>query len=233
MASAGQPIANVDTSVENLQIVLRHRAGKTRGPNESLRCPLNLWASEMSLEDTGPTLEQFRGYLAVLAWSLWDSKLRTRLDPEDLVQETLLEAQKTLVTFRGTTHAQMGAWLRSILARNMANALRDHGRRKRDVEMERSLEASLEDSSSRLSAWLADDVATPSAQAVKLEQARLLADALARLPADQRWAVTLRHLQDLSLAEIARAMGRTKEAVAGLLRRGLDALRKALGGESS
>ena len=44
----------------------------------------------------------------------------------------------------------MAAWLRQILANNLANAVRDLGRAKRDVGRERSLEAALDTSSSRL-----------------------------------------------------------------------------------
>jgi RNA polymerase sigma-70 factor (ECF subfamily) len=56
-----------------------------------------------------------------------------------------------------------------------------------------------------------------------------LADSLARLPGDQRRAVELRHLQGLSLIEVGRTMNRTVAAVAGLLQRGLRALRNDLG----
>jgi RNA polymerase sigma factor (sigma-70 family) len=56
-----------------------------------------------------------------------------------------------------------------------------------------------------------------------------LAEALAALPDDQRRAVELKHLEGLTLVEVARCMGRTVPAVAGLLQRGLRGLREHLG----
>ena len=57
-----------------------------------------------------------------------------------------------------------------------------------------------------------------------------LAAALAVLPEAQRQAVEMRHLHGRPLADIAREMGRTPAAVAGLLHRGLAQLRSLLEG---
>ena len=79
-------------------------------------------------------------------------------------------------------------------ARNLANAVRDLGRDKRDVGREQSLEQALEKSSVRLEAWLADVSAPPDGQAARNELLLRLSSALAALPAAQREAVELRHL---------------------------------------
>ena len=60
------------------------------------------------------------------------------------------------------------------------------------------------------------------------EQLSQLAEALLRLPEDQRQAVELHHLQGLSLVEAGRCLGRSREAVAGLVFRGLKTLRVLL-----
>jgi RNA polymerase sigma-70 factor (ECF subfamily) len=60
------------------------------------------------------------------------------------------------------------------------------------------------------------------------EQAVVLTLALEELPADQREAVRLRHLEGLPLAEIADRLGRSEDAVAGLLKRGMRTLRERL-----
>jgi RNA polymerase sigma-70 factor (ECF subfamily) len=55
-----------------------------------------------------------------------------------------------------------------------------------------------------------------------------LAEALPQLPDDQRVAVELHHLQGLSLADTGQRLGRSREAVAGLVFRGLKKLRSLL-----
>jgi RNA polymerase sigma-70 factor (ECF subfamily) len=181
-------------------------------------------------DNPGVALEQFRDYLRLLARLQFDPRLRAKLDPSDLVQQTLLKAHQALGQFRGRTEAEQAAWLRQILARTLANAIRDHARAKRDVALERSLEASLADSSARLEAWLVAEQASPSEQAVRNEQLVQLAQSLANLPDLQREVLLLRYCQSWSLAEIGVHIGRTRAAVASLLRRGLKQLREHLPG---
>jgi RNA polymerase sigma-70 factor (ECF subfamily) len=110
----------------------------------------------------------------------------------------------------------------------LANVARDLGRDKRDVGRERSLEAALEESSARLEGWLAAEQSSPSESVERHERLLRLAEALAQLPKDQREAVTLHHLQGWSLAELAKHLGRSEAAVAGLLHRGFKKLRELL-----
>jgi RNA polymerase sigma-70 factor (ECF subfamily) len=174
------------------------------------------------------TLERFRDYLWLLARLQLDPWLRGKLDPSDVVQQTLLEAYEKREQFRGSTEGEWLAWLRQALAHNLADALRAFGQAKRDVARERSLEAAVEASSRRLEAWLAAEQSSPSQQAQRHERAVQLAQALAALPDDNREALVLHYCEDLSLAEIARHLGRTPAAVAGLLKRGLKQLRAGL-----
>ena len=182
----------------------------------------------MDPDADGRGLEQFRDYLRLLARLRLDPRLRAKLDPSDVVQQTLLEAHTGLAQFRGRTFAERAAWLRQILARNLANAVRDLGRDKRDVARERSLEAALDASSARLEAWLAAEQSSPSQQAQRHEQVARLAEALAALPEAQREAVVLHHWQGWTISQVAAHMGRSATAVAGLLKRGLQQLRQRL-----
>jgi RNA polymerase sigma-70 factor (ECF subfamily) len=180
-------------------------------------------------EPMGRKLEQFRAYLRLLARLNLHPRLRTKLDPSDVVQQTLLQAYQAAQDLAGRTEAEVAGWLRQALARNLAHALRDYRRECRDVNREQSLEAALEASSRHLERWLAADSQTsPSAQAQFNEQALQLAEALEKLPEAQRQALILQHWQGWSLAEIGRHMHRSPAAVAGLVKRGLRQLRLLL-----
>jgi RNA polymerase sigma-70 factor (ECF subfamily) len=177
--------------------------------------------------DTEPlNLERFRSYLHLLARLHLDPRLGRKMDPSDVVQQTLLQAHQARGQFRGRESGELAAWLRQILARNLAHAVRDLGRAKRALQRERSLEAVLENSSARLEAWLAAEQSSPSGQAQRNEHALLLSEALEALPEAQREALVLQHWKGWSLAEIGRHLGRSPEAVAGLIKRGLKQLRK-------
>jgi RNA polymerase sigma-70 factor (ECF subfamily) len=180
------------------------------------------------MSDDGWTLERFRAYLALLARLHLDPDLRRRIDASDVVQQTMLEAHQKREQYRGRSDAELAAWLRQILVHNLADVVRAQGRARRDVARERSLNASLEASSLRLDAWLASEQSSPSQQAVKNEQLERLMVALDQLPEAQRAAVVLHHLHGCPLAELARRLDRSEPAVAGLLHRGLKALRQLL-----
>jgi RNA polymerase sigma-70 factor (ECF subfamily) len=173
-------------------------------------------------------LERFRDYLRLLARIRLGACPTGRIDPSDIVQQTLMEAFVKRDQFRGATSEELAAWLRRILARNVADALRAQGQQKRDVSRARSLEQQMEESSAQLGDWLACEQSTPSEHAQRHEQAILLADALARLPEHQREALILHYWQGCSLAEISVSLERSTTAVAGLLKRGLKHLREQL-----
>jgi RNA polymerase sigma-70 factor (ECF subfamily) len=184
--------------------------------------------ASMQHEAEGLAVERFRDYLLLLARAQLGDRLRGKLDPSDVVQQTLLDAHRQRGQFRGHSRAEMAGWLRRMLACNLADALRALGRQKRDAARERSLEAALNESSARVEAWLAAEQSSPSEQAQRGEELLHLTEALAALPEAQREALALHYWQALTLKETADRMGRTPAAVAGLLQRGLKALRAAL-----
>ena len=181
--------------------------------------------SDQALDDSR-AIERYRAYLQLLARLQLDRRLQAKVDASDIVQQTLVQALRGWSEFRGQTEAEVAAWLRQILTRNLANTLRDLGRQRRDVRRERSLEAAVEQSSARLGSWLAADQTSPSQRAIRGEQAVQLANALASLPEAQREALTLHHLQGWTLDQVAEHLGRSPAAVAGLIKRGLRALRE-------
>jgi RNA polymerase sigma-70 factor, ECF subfamily len=178
--------------------------------------------------DADRGLERFRSYLLLLARARLAPMIQTKIGASDIVQQTLFEAHRDRAQFRGQSTGEQAAWLRQILARNLANAVRDLRRDKRDVAREQRLQAALDESASRLEAWLAAEQSSPSRHVEQQERAVRLAEALARLPENQREAVVLRHWHDCSLVDIAGRLGCTSAAVTGLLHRGLRNLRKQL-----
>lgn len=172
-------------------------------------------------------LEKYWPYLIRLARMNLSQELQGKFDASDLVQHTLLEAHRKRAQFRGQCEAEMAAWLRQMLVFALADLRRDHKRAKRDIARERSLDITLNGSSSRLEV-LAAQQSSPSQKAARHEGMLRLADALLQLPEDQRGAVAMKHLQGLSVAEIASFMYRSETAIGGLLRRGMTRLRDLL-----
>lgn len=176
---------------------------------------------------TPEALEPFRRYLEVLARIHLDARLRGKLDPADLVQQTLLRACVALPDM-GYAPEHLAAWLRRILARTLADTVKHYHRDRRDVDLEQAFEADLDRSSSGLAGWLAADHTSPSEAAQRSEELLLLANALADLPEPMREVVLMKHCRGKTLQEIANHIGRSVPAVASLLRRGLEMLRKRL-----
>jgi RNA polymerase sigma-70 factor (ECF subfamily) len=177
--------------------------------------------------DQAAGLERYREYLHLLARMQLNPRLASKIAPSDVVQQTLLRAHEKRDQYRGSA-AELAGWLRAILASTLAEAARNFGRQQRDAGLERSLQASLDDSSAKLERWLAAEQSSPSQQAQREEALARLAQALAELPEEQRTVVELRHLQGMPVAAIAAHVGRSEASVAGLLRRGLQRLRVVL-----
>jgi RNA polymerase sigma-70 factor (ECF subfamily) len=182
----------------------------------------------MPEDPDGKRLERCRPYLRALARLHLDERLRSKLDPSDVVQQALLQAHANRNQFRGDSDEELRAWLRRILANALAEAARRFSAEARDVARERSLQYDLDRSAGRLEAWLAAEGSSPSQHVSEEEQFLRLAAALTDLPEDQRQAVELHHLLGLSVAEVGERLGRTRAAVVGLLVRGMKKLRRLL-----
>ena len=183
--------------------------------------------SELTPDET-VDLSRFRPYLLMLARLQFDEVLRGKLDASDIVQQTLLEAHRSRPQFRGQSEPEMAAWLRRILARNLADELRKFRSNKRNVQLEASLQASMDESADRLEQWLAVEDASPSDCAIVNEQIVAVASALLTLPADVRQAIELHYLRGESLTLVAKRLDSNEVAVASLLRKGLKQLRGIL-----
>jgi RNA polymerase sigma-70 factor, ECF subfamily len=146
--------------------------------------------------------------------------------PSDIVQEAAIRAFSKFATFNGTTEGEWNTWLRSILNNSATQSFRDAGREKRDTTGQLPLDSAR--------AMAAPALQTSASQTVAFKESwhQLLAE-MHRLPEGQRTAIRLCHLEELAVAEAAHQMGKTEDAVAGLLQRGLATLRDNMSAPSS
>ena len=174
-------------------------------------------------------LMRYEAWLRLLARSEIDSRFAGKFDPSDAVQQTLLEAWKGWEQFRGSDEPQRLAWLRQILAHQLAHLARHYGgTQKRDVAREVSIDQTLCRSAQRLDALLPAGDPSPSGIAAASEQRLHLAQVLEQLPADYRQVILLHNLEELPHEEVAARMNRTPGAVRMLWLRALAALKEAL-----
>jgi len=125
---------------------------------------------------------------------------------EELTQETFFAAVAEIR--KGREIIDPLHWVLGIAR----HKLMDHYRRLE--RQERAVEVSREAVDAEASTWEA------------VERRELTLRALAAVPAMQRAALVLRYLDDLSVAEVARALGRSVHATESLLTRGRESFRR-------
>jgi RNA polymerase sigma-70 factor (ECF subfamily) len=204
-------LAIVDGNLSTTQLVVASKEGN----NEAL----------------GRLLEQYRGFLLMLAHRYLSERLRRRIDPADIVQLTYLEAKRDLPSFRGETPAEFAGWLRGMLKNNVATAVTRHvTTQKRSIkrEIDPAPRGGDQDSMGGWIQQLPGSTTSPSGVAIREESVMALLEALHQLPETQAEAIRLRYMEGLPLAEIVERMGKSDTAVAGLLKRGLQKLRTFL-----
>jgi len=175
------------------------------------------------MTDHPPDFDRHRPALLLWAECQTPAWLRGKLDPADLVQQTLLEAVAARERLAALTDLEVRAYVRRMLSNNLIDAARKFAPGRADVSPD-----DFARSSGRLADWLAADHTSPSERAARNERFERLAGALAGLPDAQRIAVEMRYLQKLRVAEIAGLMNRNENAVSQLLHRAVTALRGAL-----
>ena len=181
-------------------------------------------------ESLGRLLQLYRNYLAILATTQLNARLRARVSPSDLVQETMLAVHRDIGQFRGHSEREFLAWLRQILIHCLHHAVETHvTAKKRDVRCEVSIDqaaAALDRSASRLANCLVDPGPSPSDALRQRERSVALADQLARLKPAYRDVIVLRNLQGLAFDEVAERMNRKPGSVRMLWLRAMEKLKE-------
>lgn len=149
---------------------------------------------------------------APLAFRVAQRMLNDRAEAEDLAQEAMLRLWKIAPDWR-QGEAKVSTWLYRVVT----NLATDRLRRRRGIGLDEAPEVE-------------DGAASALDRMIDTDRAQALELALAQLPARQRQAVVLRHLEGMSNPEIAEAMEIGVEAVESLTARGKRALAALLAG---
>lgn len=135
-------------------------------------------------------------------------------DPEDVAGEVFLQVVRALPTFSGGER-EFRAWVFTIAHRRLVDDLRRRRRRPVDSASAESVEHAAGPGGT-----VSDDAELRMADAA-------VRAAIGELPADQRSVMLLRIIGDLTIEEIARALGKRPGAVKALQRRALLRLQRA------
>jgi RNA polymerase sigma-70 factor (ECF subfamily) len=147
-----------------------------------------------------------------------DQRLRGRIDPSDVIQETYLEAWKHLAEYLQQPAMPFFLWLRGIAGNKLRELHRHHlGTQLRDAGREVSLHRGTlpETTSAALAAQLLGHATRPSEAAIRAEIKVRLQEALNSMDPMDREVLALRHFEHLSPAETAQVLG-IKEKAAGM-----------------
>jgi RNA polymerase sigma-70 factor (ECF subfamily) len=179
-------------------------------------------------------LVRHRGRLRQLIAVRMDRRLAARIDPSDVVQDTLTEAVQRLADYLRRRPLPFYPWLRQLALDRLAELHRGHLRaQKRSVTREEAWDPGLSDASVlELAGRLLARGSSPSARLVRREMRDRVRAALEQLPAADREVLVLRHVEQLSAREIAAVLGVSEGVVYTRHVRALERLRGLFTDES-
>lgn len=139
-----------------------------------------------------------------------DRRLRSRLWPDDVLQEAYVAAQKRIQRFAEDGFASPFVWLRLIVHQTLIDLHRQHlGTQKRDVDREISLDGKrfANTTAASMVFQLMGDWTSPSQAAVRAERLDGVEQAIESLDTLDREILALRHFEELTNAEVAEELG--------------------------
>jgi RNA polymerase sigma-70 factor (ECF subfamily) len=174
-------------------------------------------------------LERYRGYLRRMVATRLDHRLAPRIDPSDIVQETLADAAQRLDDYLRDRPIPFFGWLRQIAGERVIDTHRRHVlAQRRSITRETRTPDLSEDSASELGRRLMANDTSPSNRLIRKERHEQVMAALTALSPRDREVLVMRHLEQLGTSEIADALGLTEGAVESRLLRALIRLRTRL-----
>jgi RNA polymerase sigma-70 factor (ECF subfamily) len=178
--------------------------------------------------------ELFHGYrerLRRMVELRMDTRLRSRLDASDVLQEAYLDLAGDLESYRADPKLQPLLWMRLHVGRRLGMLHRRHlGAQLRDAGLEISLyrEALPQASSAALASMLLGRHTSPTQAAQRAERMLRVQEALNTLDPIDREVLALKHFEELSRAETAEVLGISPEAAAKRYFRALKRLKEVL-----
>lgn len=169
-------------------------------------------------------------YLLAIANDALGTKLSPKVGASDVVQNSILSAQRCIADFNGESRDELLAWLRGILIKDLQQTHRHYHAQKRHVDRELPLR---EGSGSRLNLPLIDHQASPSQVAQEREQEERLYRAMQQLSDPEREVLQLRNWERLPFAEIGNRMNRSADAARKLWSRAIVRLQRLMESEGS
>jgi RNA polymerase sigma-70 factor (ECF subfamily) len=179
-------------------------------------------------------LGQQRERLCKLVTMRIDKRVAARLDPSDVVQDALQVAHQRFGEFLQNPDRPFYLWLRGITLDRLVDTYRRHVEaKKRSVLRERPGGLRISDESEReLANQLVTSSLSPSSRLLQAEMLARVRQALQQVSPADREILILRHLEQLSIEEIADVLGVTKAAATTRNFRALERLRDVLGDDS-
>jgi RNA polymerase sigma-70 factor (ECF subfamily) len=176
-------------------------------------------------------LDRHRRRLKQMIAVRMDRRLAARVDPSDVVQDVLLEADRKLADYLKQRPVAFLPWLRQLAWNRLRDLHRQHVQAKRRsiTREEGPLPALPEDSAWDLASRLFGQGSSPSARLQREEVRARVQEALAQLSERDRELLVLRHLEHLPTADIAEVLGMSEGAVYTRHVRALRRLRQLLG----
>ncbi|MHC4133553.1 MAG: sigma-70 family RNA polymerase sigma factor [Planctomycetota bacterium] len=172
-------------------------------------------------------VQRLRGRLEMWISLRMGPLLRARLTEEDVLQETLLHAHRSLPDFRDQGQGSFRRWMFSVAENRLRDLHKYHAAQKRDAAREAQI-GPRSPAESQLLQSLSASGTSPSSAAHRRDLVSSLAESIARLPEPLRDVLVLRAIEERTFKEIAQQLEKPPATVKGLYVRALKSLRDEL-----